>query len=63
MTEEEFPKPPRVKMSAEKQNKIMKIGFLILIGITLILQFIVEKLFDETHINFPTILKILKSNK
>ena len=39
------------------------IGFLILIGITLILQFIVVKLFDEEHINFPTILKILKSNK
>lgn len=39
------------------------IGFLILIGVTLVVQYIVEKLFDETHINFPTIVKILKSNK
>ena len=39
------------------------IGFLILMGVTVILQLIVVKLFDEEHINFPTILKILKSNK
>ena len=39
------------------------IGFLILMGVTVILQLIVVNLFDEEHINFPTILKILKSNK
>ena len=39
------------------------IGFLILIGVSVVVKVIVDTLFDETHISFPKILKILKSNK